>query len=322
MSSESKPKERLVPARPASEAEVAAYMPKLPWRWLAIGAVSVAVVAGGYWLKERQRAETLRAQILRVHEELKEPAQRYLKFREKVEKLVLGTAGREPATFVDKRLRLPGLRSGRGMYLRLHARDVKDRKALAKGAAAMDGDVIASCMGLAPTVARDLWALGDFLEPEWIKSTRTQGSVMHLRVTDEMLARKMQNDLPTVLSLTRSDWLLLVVQQGENRRDQPVDVFLWDLRSDAQLLAARFKAEGALLPVRVRAPGAPNAPRLRAEDLDGSGSVDCSIAMQIKQLAGEEQAQVQNVPEAPAAPPAAPTPAPAPAPAAPTPAAP
>jgi hypothetical protein len=106
----------------------------------------------------------------------------------------------------------------------------------------------------------------------------------------------MRTDLPGVLSLTRSDWLLLVVQQGENRRDHPVDVFLWDLRSDAELLRARFQADGALMPVRVRTAGAPSAPQLRAEDLSGSGPVDCSIAMQIKKLAGEDVAEVQNVP--------------------------
>src|SRR5687768_10241372 len=78
MSSDSESKERLVPARPASEAEAAAYMPKLPWRWLLVGTLAIVTVAGGYWLKERQRAETLRGQILRVHEELKEPSARYL----------------------------------------------------------------------------------------------------------------------------------------------------------------------------------------------------------------------------------------------------
>jgi hypothetical protein len=299
MSSDPERKERLVPARPASDAEAAAYMPRLPWRWLLVGALGIAVVAGGNWLKERQRAEIWRSQILRVHEELKESSERYLSFRAKVEKLVLGAAHREPSTFVDKRLHVPGLRSGRGLYLRVRASDLKDKKALAAGAAAMDGDVIASCMGLAPASARGLWAQGDFLEPEWIAPTRKQGSVMHLRVTDEVLARRMRTDLPAVLSLTRSDWLLLVVQQGQTRRE-PVDVFLWDLRSDTELLRARFKADGGLMPIRVRAAGAPHAPKLRAEDLEGSGPVDCSIAMQIKKLAGEEVAEVQNVPAAPA----------------------
>jgi hypothetical protein len=314
MSSDSERKERLVPARPASDAEAAAYMPKLPWRWLLVGALCIATVAGGYWLKERQRADTLRAQILRVHEELKEPSKRYLQFREKVEKLVLGVAGREPSTFVDKRLHVPGLRSGRGLYLRLRASDLKDKKSLAAGAGAMEPDVIASCMGLAPASARGLWSQGDFLEPPWIEATRKQNSVMHLRVTDEVLARRMRTDLPAVLSLTRSDWLLLVVEQGANRQEHPVDVFLWDLRSDVQLLAARFKADGVLMPIRVRMAGAPNAPQLQPADpnLTSSGPVDCSIAMQIKKLAGEEVAEVQNAPPA-LVPPSMPAAQPAPA---------
>jgi hypothetical protein len=133
-----------------------------------------------------------------------------------------------------------------------------------------------------------------------------------------MLARKIRTDLPAVMSLTKSDWLLLIVQQGDNRRDHPVDVFLWDLRSGAKLLGARIQAQGALMPARVRTAGAPAAPRLTEDNLKGSGAIDCSIAMQIKQLAGAEIAEVHNVPQLAAPVPAAPeAPVPPTAPAAP-----
>jgi hypothetical protein len=42
-----------------------------------------------------------------------------------------------------------------------------------------------------------------------------------------------------------------------------------------------------------------------ADDLDGSGATDCSIASQIKELAGTPSATVQHVPDL--APPAPPT---------------
>lgn len=303
-------KSRLVPARPASDAEFSGYMPKLPWRWILIGAMTIATVAAGYRLKERHRADALRAQILRVHEELEQPAERYLAFKSKVEKLVLGTGGREPKKFVDPRLRVSGLRSGRGLYLRIHKEHAKSAKALADGIAATEPDVIGSCLGLAPTSAVGLFTQGDFLKPKWIADARKQTSVMHLRVLDEVLARKLRTELPSLLSLTHSAWLLLVVQQGENRRDHPVDVYLWDLRSSATLMSARVQAKGALMPVRVRLGDAPGAPRLHAEDLVGSGATDCSIAMQIKELAGATIPEVQNVPELSARPlPVAPKPA-------------
>jgi hypothetical protein len=298
-----------LPARPAGDAETAELRPRFPWKYIALVVLTIVLVVGGYLVKEARKAAQLRAQILRVHEELEEPRKRYLAFRDKVEKLALGARSGVATSEIDKRLRVEGLRSGRGLYLRVRAQDLKDEKTLAAAAADTDPDVINACMGLAPVSARGLWAQGDFLAPEHVAKAKAEHSVMDLRVMDEMLARKLRTDLPAVLSLTKSDWFLLVVQQGESRRDQPVDVFLWDLRSDLRLLAARIQADGALMPTRVRAQGAPGAPRLHAEDVQGSGATDCSIAMQIKELAGAGIAEVYNVPELPARPVPVPVPA-------------
>lgn len=294
-------KQAPLPARPAADAETAAFAPKFPWKYVALAAVTVLLVAGAYVIKEARKAAQLRAQILKVHQELEEPRARYVAFRDKVEKLMLSAAAGVKAPQVDKRLRIEGLRSGRGLYLRVRAQDLKDAKTLAAAAAQTEPDVINACMGLAPVSARGLWEQGAFLAQDRVEAAKNERGVMELRVMDEMLARKLRTDLPAVLSLTKSDWLLLIVQQGDNRRDQPVDAFLWDLRSDLPLLSARIQAQGALMRTRVRTEGAPGAPRLRAEDLQGSGATDCSIAMQIKELAGAEIAEVHNVPEPPAA---------------------
>jgi hypothetical protein len=300
-----------LPARPAADSETTEFAPRFPWKYVALAALTVVLVIGGHLLKEARRAAQLRAEILNVHQELEQPRAQYFAFRDKVEKLMLSASTGAKAPEVDQRLRIEGLRSGRGLYLRLRAQDLKDAKSLAAGAAATEQDVINACMGLAPVSARGLWAQGAFLSQENVEEAKKERSVMHLRVLDEMLARKIRTDLPAVLTLTKSDWLLLIVQQGVNRRDQPVDVFLWDLRSDQKLLSARIQAHGALMRTRVRVDGAPGAPRLRAEDLEGSGAADCSIAMQIKQLAGAEIAEVHNVPPPPVAPVPPPVPAPA-----------
>jgi len=286
-----------LPARPPADADTDAFGPRFPWKYIAIAVVTIVLVVGGYLLKEAQKAAQLRAQILRVHEELDEPRKRYFAFRDKVEKLILSARAGAKSAEVDERLRIEGLRSGRGLYLRLRAQDIQDEKALAAGAELADPDVINACMGLAPVSARGLWAQGEFLAQKHVEEAKNERSVMKLRVADEMLARKIRTDLPAVMSLTKSDWLLLVVQQGDDRRDHPVDVFLWDLRSGAKLLSARIQAQGALMPARVRTTGAPAAPRLTADNLKGSGAIDCSIAMQIKALAGAEIPEVQNVPD-------------------------
>jgi len=151
-----------LPARPPADDETEAFGPRFPWKYAALIVALIVLVVGGYLVKEARRAAVLRAQIASVHKELDQPRERYFAFRNKVEKLVLGAAGGAPASAqVDKRLRIEGLRSGRGMYLRLRAQDLKDPKAIAAGAAAMDADVINACMGLAPVSARALWRQGE-----------------------------------------------------------------------------------------------------------------------------------------------------------------
>jgi hypothetical protein len=295
---------RLVAARPAAQHESAAYMPRVHWRILLLGAFSAATVTGGYWISQQHKAEALRAQILRVREEqLAEPARRYLDLRHKLEGLILEAAAKVPDSYADKRLRLAGLRAGKGLYLRLSAKDASSAKGIANGAAAMESDAIAPCLGLAPTSARGLWDKGAFLLPEWIAETRKNDSVMKLRVTDTMLANHIRTDLPTVLNMMRSDWFLLVLEQGENRREHPVDAFLWDLRSGQQLLRGRIQAIGVLLSARISSKDAPRGPGRPVEGMEAATANDCSIAAQLKALAGAEIATVENAP--------APSPAPA-----------
>ncbi len=310
------PHPRLIPARPAADQEAAGYMPRIPWRLLLLGTLSVGTVATGYWVSQRHKAEALRSQIIQVHEqELAEPARRYLELRGKLEGMILEAASRAPDDFADRRLRLSGLRAGKGLYLRLTAKDAASRQGIEKGADAMEGDAIPSCLGLAPASARGLWEKGAFLAPDFVKRVRKSSGVMPLRVLDTMLANHIRTDLPVVLNLMRSDWFLLVIQQGESRREQPVDVFLWDLRSKQQLLRGRVQAAGVLLSVRVKSKDAPPGPRRAPDQLEAATANDCSIAAKIKALAGAPLASVENEqPPLPAAPAPAATPnAPAPA---------
>jgi hypothetical protein len=275
-------------------------MPRLPWRWIVLGTLSISTVTAGYLLKEQQKADNLRSLMVQVHEqELAEPARRYLEFRGKLERLIMEAGKGEPETYADKRLNLGGLRAGQGLYLRIQAQDAKDAKSIAKAVLATKPDVIPSCLGLSPASARGLWEKGEFLMPEWLEERREQDRVMDLRVTDEVLARHIRADLPAVLNMLRAHWFMLVLQQGPNRREHPVDVFLWDLRRDQQLLRARVQSAGVLLSARIRSQGSlVPGPGAQNERMNQGSANDCSIAAQLKQITGAGLATVEHLPVA------------------------
>jgi hypothetical protein len=275
---------RLVPARPTEEAESASFGPRIAWRLVAGGALFAAVLAGLYLVHQHRKLETLRAQLLDVHDRvLADPARRYAKFRGELESLIIKASAAVPPDFTDPRLRLTGLHAGKGLYLRLPAKSAADPEAIELGAQSSGPDAIASCLGLAPAAASTLWSKGSFLLPEWADEVRKQERMMALRLTDTVLSRQMRVDLPEVVALTRSDWFLLVLDQDPTRRDGPVDVSLWDLRSKQPLLTGRFQGEGVLLQGRVTSKDAPPSPRLPPQPKESNVATDCSIATQLKQ---------------------------------------
>jgi hypothetical protein len=279
-----KPVQRLVPARPDARDDTSAYLPKIPWRFVLLGALTVTTVIGGFYWKEQRKAGELRAAIIRVHEtELAQAREAYVGMRNKLEGMVLSAAGARADDQIDRRLNIPGLRSGGGLYLRLSLAQAQTKAGIAEGAKNMAPDLIAGCLGLSPTSARGLYENGEFLLPSYIDEVKKQTSVMHLRVQDEMLSRHIRADLPSVLGLMRSDWFMLVLQEGENRRDAPVRVFLWDLAHGELLLRARVQSQGVLVSSHILSQGSPTRTALPTERNTGAAN-DCSIASQLKQL--------------------------------------
>jgi hypothetical protein len=289
----------LKPAQPEPEelATRPVYMPKIPW--VAVLSVVLAIVGGYsfYQAREAQRADELRQQLLTTHEaQLSDVSQRYQAFRARLERWTIeAAAAGEPERHVDPRLRIAGLHDGPGLYLRVRASDTTNAEAIARGALAMDQDAITRCLGIAPSSARGLYEHGDFLMPEWAETAEAEHDYLRLRVIDEQLARHITADVPVLATLMQARYFLLVVQQGENRRDAPVDIFLWDIPSETQLLATRIQADGVLLPVSIRSmvPEAPDAPRpASAPSMVSGGANDCSIASQLKALTGEAPVEV------------------------------
>jgi hypothetical protein len=275
---------RLVPARPMAEAESASFGPRIAWRLVAGGALFVIVLAGLYLVQQNRKLEALRSQLLDVHQRvLADPVRHHTEFRRELESLISKAAASAPAEFTDPRLHLPGLHAGKGLYLRLPATSAADPEAIELAARSSGPDAIPSCLGLAPSAANTLWNKGGFLLPEWAEEVRKQDKLMALRLTETVLSRQMRVDLPELVALTRSDWFLLVLEQGPSRRETPVDVFLWDLRRKQPLLSGRFQGEGVMLQGRVTSKDAPPSPRLQPQPKESVVAADCSIATQVKQ---------------------------------------
>jgi hypothetical protein len=266
------------------------YLPKVPWRWVFIGIALVGVLVGGYVYREKVRGDSLRGEIITAHQHnLTDLSHRYMDFRHRIERWVVQSADAgEPRHYVDPRLNLAGLRAGEGLYLRLPVTHADSSDHVTAAALTMQPDAITRCMGIAPVSARGLYERGDFLTPEWMEELRNERDVTRLRVIDDQLRRHVQVDVPVITTLMRSDWFMLVIQQGENRRDHPVDVYLWDLHENRQLMRTRIQGRGLLVPVRVRFPGIEPAPLPAHQNLTSGGAHDCSIASQIRALTGND----------------------------------
>jgi hypothetical protein len=291
----------LRPARPdAAAGEGKAYMPRLPILWIALGIAVLLGLFSAYFWRQKQRADTLRGDMLRLHEEqLGEMSDRYLAFRRRIEGLTQRAAqAGEPEDWSHPRLNIAGLRAGDGLYLRVPAREARDPRRLRQAAGAMQPDSITRCLGLAPMSARGLYEKGAFLTPEWVRGVRREQNLTRLKVIEDQIRRYVRVDVPVLATMMQADWFMLVIEQGENRRQHPVDVFLWDLRRNRQLLRARIQGRGLLIPVRLRFEGANPAPAPgRPPGVNATEAQDCSIASQIRGLAGPDPLEVQSAPQ-------------------------
>ena len=105
-----------------------------------------------------------------------------------------------------------------------------------------------------------------------------------LSVREEQLRRAIDRELPSLSARVPADYFLLLVVQGQSRLEDPVDIFLWDLESDALVLRSRTENQGKLITVRSQI--GPKSDSARAEG-DPVAVADCSIAAHIKAQLGE-----------------------------------
>lgn len=275
---------RLRPARYEPE-DASAFRPRFPWGKVLL---VVGLLGGGlgyHFYGEHRRAEALRRAIAETYARRVEPARSTIQtFRTRLDGWIQEAAAAHPTRWADPRLDLKGLHEASGVYVRIPASEAVDPERIEAAVRSATPDAIARCLGLAPLSLRPLYERGRFLQEGWLQDVAQTQGVMRLRVLDEDLRRFARRDLPILLELARSDYFMLVLERGPNRKDGPVDVFLWDLKRGEPLLVVRAKAEtGLLLPVRLD--GAPRSPRPTPRI---GGQVDCSIAAQVRAAAGQE----------------------------------
>jgi len=282
---ESAAHEDLEPAQyDPSETDATAFAPKLPWRLLAVGALVIVGVIGGYLYNEEVETSALRESIVGEYASGVEPDARRLRgFRQRLEELIIASADTPPETTVDAHLRFAAMHDARGLYLRIRAEDAGSSEAIAHGSSRMMPDAFTRCLGVAPTSLRGLFERSAFLDTTWPERLRDAHTRLRLRVIQDELRRHIRRDLPLFTQLLDADYFLLVLEQD----DGAFDVFLWDLEHGQQLLKTRARASGLLVPVRIDLPGMPRGPRLRRQP-HPVGAAECSIAGRLKALTHEE----------------------------------
>jgi len=282
----------LKPARPdaGGTSEPKTYMPRLPWRWIGGLGLFLTLSIGTCHIRDRQETDALRATVMKAYnEQLLPVAERYQDVAKKIRADTAGAASRPAETYVDPRLKLDALGSGKGLYLRLPATAVvKTPEQVSSASLDMPPDAIARCLGLDPMPVPELFARGGFLEKEWIERANDADSVLKLRVVAEELKQRSARDLPFLAEAVTAQWFMLVLERGDNRRDAPVDAYLWDLRSNKLLLSTHAKATGSLISARIAVGGA--AQGNYASGAQTGAAQDCSIASQLRSIAGEQPA--------------------------------
>lgn len=282
------------------ENEERAFKAKGPWKWIFLAVLSLACVVGFYQWRDRTRQAELKDQIVQHYNDSIAPtAARVNAFREKLEGWIMAVGADVPETRANPRLNLAGLHNASGVYLRIHADSISDDPmAIRDSALTMERDTIGSCLGLAPLSLRGLYERVEFLQPIWLEDAREADTVLRLRTFLDELTNRQERDMPLLADMAEADYFMLAIQHGENRREHPVDIYLWDLHSDEVLLQGRMQSRGTLIPARI---AVGNAPAGRANPLPQRSAVaDCSIASQIREAAGRPAAEVRSaMPEGP-----------------------
>ncbi|MBW2509539.1 MAG: hypothetical protein JRE81_12970 [Deltaproteobacteria bacterium] len=261
------------------------YRPGLPWRRIGFVVLGVGLIVGAYFWRQKVRADALRERIYALHAEEVAPVLAALEatsadLRDKALSAKAGAARR----LIRSEVRLSELHDDEVVYLKLRAPELRDVGTLQAAIEAPEEDAIGACLGLELTPLSALSDVPEVLTGKWLARSDDTNDMQRLSVREEQLARAIDRELPALKERLPADYFLLLLVQGQSRLEDPVDVFLWDLRRDELVLRSRTENRGRLLTVRSQiGPKSESA----AADGDPTAIADCSIAAHIKAQLGE-----------------------------------
>lgn len=261
------------------------YRPRLPWRRIGFVVLVAALIVGAYFWRQKVRADALRERIYALHAEQVAPVLTELEttsadLRGKALSAKMGAANR----LVETEVPLSALHDDNVVYLKIRAPQLRDEESLSAAIASEEEDAIGACLGLELTHISELSDVPEVLTTKWLARSDDTNDMQRLSVREEQLARAIDRELPSLKARVPADYFLLVVIQGQSRLNDPVDVFLWDLREDALVLRSRTENRGRLITVRSQI--GPKSDAANAPD-DPIAVADCSIAAHIKAQLGE-----------------------------------
>jgi hypothetical protein len=261
------------------------YRPGIPWRRIGFVALIAALVVGAYLWRQKVRADGLRERIYALHAADVAPVLDDLEatagdLREKT----LSAKGGAATRLVEAEVGPSALHDDEVVYLRVRAQDLHDAETLEAAIENTADDAIGACLGLELTPIAALSDVPEVLTAKWVARVEDTNDMRRLSVREEQLRRAIDRELPSLAALVPADYFLLLVVQGQSRLEDPVDIFLWDLESDALVLRSRTENQGKLITVRSQI--GPKSDSARAEG-DPIAVADCSIAAHIKAQLGE-----------------------------------
>jgi hypothetical protein len=261
------------------------YRPGIPWRRIGVVAFVVLLIVGAYFWRQKVRADALRERIYTLHAEEVAPVLEALRTTsDDLHGKALSAKTGAAIRLVEAEVPLSALHEDEVVYLRVRAPELRDEASLAVAVEAEREDAIGACLGLELTELRALSDLPEVLTAKWLARSDDTNDMQRLSVREEQLRRAIDRELPALSERVPTDYFLLLVVQGKSRLEDPVDVFLWDLREDALVLRSRTENRGKLISVRSQI--GPKSDSARAEG-DPIAVADCSIAAHIKAQLGE-----------------------------------
>jgi hypothetical protein len=261
------------------------YRPGLPWRRIGFVVLVAALIVGAYLWRQKVRADALRERIHAMHAERVAPVLEALEItsadlRQKALSAKSGAAIR----LVEAEVAPSSLHDHEVVYLHVLAPELRSEETLGVAIDTEREDAVGACLGLDLVPLSSLSEVPEVLTAKWLARSSETNDMRRLSVREEQLRRAIDRELPSLTDRVPADYFLLLVVQGQSRLEDPVDIFLWDLRKDALVLRSRTENRGKLLTVRSRIGPEPEA--ALAED-DPIAVADCSIAAHIKAQLGE-----------------------------------